>query len=422
MGDHGYAAFAPEDREDAKRRRPAVSLEGYAAERGLEYRGRGMLAGFRGGLPRWEEEQHNLMRGVLPGGRFGVLLHELLKSHTESSEMPGTFYGVRTSSTVGFWRSLKPDRHDIPVIGDFLNPRTTEQTSAFQGQGAWSPVTTVALPVPETVARIGRLVFTVKERTPFINSAQNLDLEPFGVQGWRAAPGDLVSQDDLPALLAGPVGFALGALGGASFAQVVVDRGMVTVKRNGYLIAPEGLDEFATSACVLADGLAAWCLGGHRQPPFVQPLAPCPWQVGNPQVVYQGLPKAWEDDFRDFAAQRGLTLEDARDWHRQFPSVPLPGEVLAVMRATSGLRILFPVDVAVHELRAVRGAIAFGVAEGTPDTPPGGIASAESQTTTAVRDGVGIVWTHRHFGYTREADTLVDDALAAARAAGIHPA
>ena len=39
-----------------------------------------------------------------------------------------------------------------------------------------------------------------------------------------------------------------------------------------------------------------------------------------------------------------------------------------------------------------------------------------------MRDGVGIVWTHRHFGYTREAETLVDDALAAARAAGIEPA
>ncbi|HEX5909083.1 MAG TPA: hypothetical protein VFY44_01240, partial [Thermoleophilaceae bacterium] len=174
--------------------------------------------------------------------------------------------------------------------------------------------------------------------------------------------------------------------------------------------------------CVLADGLAAWSLEGPRPVPFAQPLAPCPWQVGNPQVVYQGLPKAWEDDFRDFAAQRGLTLEDPHDWHRRFPSLPLPGEVLAVMRAPSGLRILFPVDVAVHQLRAVRGAIAFEVPEGTPDTAPGGISSAESRTTTAVRAGVAVVWTHRFFGYTREAETLVDDALAAARAAGIEPA
>ena len=39
--------------------------------------GSGMLAGFRGALPALEEEQDNLMRGVLPGGRWGVLLHEV---------------------------------------------------------------------------------------------------------------------------------------------------------------------------------------------------------------------------------------------------------------------------------------------------------------------------------------------------------
>ena len=421
MGDHGYAAFTPEDREDAKRRRPAATLEGYAAERGLEYRGRGMLAGFRGALPMWEEEQHNLMRGVLPGGRFGVLLHELLKTHSDASEMPGTFYGVRTSSTVGFWRSIRPDRTDIPILGNFLDGRTEEQTSAFQGQGAWSPVTTAATPVPETVSRIGRMVFTVKDRTPFINSAQNLDLEPFGVRGWRAAPGELVTQDDLPRLLAGPVGHALGALGSASFAQVLVERGMVVVKRNGYLMDPQSLDEFATTTCVLADGLAAACLDGRRPPPFDRPLAPCPWEVGEPNTVYAGLPKAWEDDFRGFAQGRGWTLEDPRDWHEQFPSAPVPGEVLAAMRTPSGLRVLFPVDVPVHRLRAVRGAIAFPVADGTADTPPGGIASVATQTTTAVRDGIGVVWTHRHFGYTREAETLVHDALAAAREAGVQP-
>ena len=42
MGEHGYASFTREDREDAKRRRPEGTLEGYAAERGLEYRGRGL--------------------------------------------------------------------------------------------------------------------------------------------------------------------------------------------------------------------------------------------------------------------------------------------------------------------------------------------------------------------------------------------
>ena len=143
----------------------------------------------------------------------------------------------------------------------------------------------------------------------------------------------------------------------------------------------------------------------------------------DPQAVYAGLPKAWEDDFRGFAEQRGLALEDPRDWHEQFPSVPLPGQALAAMRAPSGLRVLFATDVEVHDLRAVRGAIAFAVPEGTPDTPPGGIASAGSQTTTAVRDGVGIVTGPTGHSASRERPTtLVDDALAAARAAGVEPA
>ena len=423
MGEHGYAAFAPEDREDAKRRHPAVTLEAYAAERGLEFRGQGMLAGFRGALPAFDEEQDNLMRGVLPGGRWGVLLHRRYQTHDEHGSMPGSFHGVRTSSDVGFWRSITPDRTDIPILGNFLDPKDSDEPAkAYAGQGAWAPVTTAATPVPETVSRIGRMVLTVKERTPFINSAQNLDLEPYGVRGWRAAPGQTVGPEQLPRLLDGAVGHALGALAGAAFAQVRIDRGMVTVTRNGYLTDPGALDEFATTGCVLADGLAQVCLDGRRPPPFDRPLAPCPWQVRDPQAVYAGLPKAWEDDFRGFAEQRGLTLEDPRDWHEQFPSVPLPGQALAAMRAPSGLRVLFAADVEVHQLRAVRGAIAFAVPEGTPDTPPGGIASAGSQTTTAVRDGVGIVWTHRHFGFTREAETLVDDALAAARAAGVQPA
>ena len=142
--------------------------------------------------------------------------------------------------------------------------------------------------------------------------------------------------------------------------------------------------------------------------------------MGDPHTVYAGLPKAWEDDFRGFAEQRGLTLEDPGDWHEQFPSVPLPGQVLAVMRAASGMRVLFATDVPVHGPRAVRGAIAFATA--AADTAPGGISSSETKTTTAVRDGIGVVWTHRLFGYTSEADTLVDDALAAAAAVGVSPA
>ena len=130
------------------------------------------------------------MRGVLPGGRYGVLLHELLEDprrRRRPCRAPSTACARPARS--GFWRSIKPDRTDIPILGNFLDGKTQEQTSAFEGQGAWSPVTTAASAGARDRVADRPMVLTVKERTPFINSAQNLDLEPYGVQGWRAAPG-----------------------------------------------------------------------------------------------------------------------------------------------------------------------------------------------------------------------------------------
>src|SRR5689334_10520769 len=116
---HGRAAFCKADIDDAKRRRPAVELQAYAAARGLEFRGRGMLAGFRGALPAHPEYMYNLMRGVLPGGRFGVVVHELLQTHCANDQsMDGSFYAVVVKAPGATWRSvLKPDKSWLPYVG-----------------------------------------------------------------------------------------------------------------------------------------------------------------------------------------------------------------------------------------------------------------------------------------------------------------
>lgn len=422
MGDHGTAAFAKEDREDAARRRPSGSLQDYAVQRGLEFRDRASLAGFRRALPAFPEEQFNLMRGVLPRGRFGILLHELLQTHGPGTALPGTFYAVRESSDEGFLRSLIPDRTNIPIIGNFLDPAPSKDPpKAFAGQGAWSPVTTAATPVPETVSRLPIVALTVASRAPLIDSAANRDLGPLGVPGWRAQSSAGIEAERLAPLLTPAVAAALAPLTGLPYARAVIDHGMLVVKRNGFVMDPATLDAFAETTCALGDALAAACLGDRRPVPLAQHLAPCPWS-DDARVVQHGLPKAWENDFRAFATQRGLALEDPADWHERHPTVPLPGRVLAVMRAPDGLRLLFTTDVPVEGPRAVRGAIAFPVAPGTPPTPPGGIANADAGTTTAVAGDVAVVWTHRWFGYAREADTLREDALSAARAAGFTPA
>src|SRR5690349_13830615 len=94
-------AFSRDDVEDAKRGRPASDLTAYAAARGLEHLGSRTPAGFRVALPCDEERQFDVMRGVLPGGAYGVLAHEALGIPWtgDSSDWNGTFYGVRVTAT-----------------------------------------------------------------------------------------------------------------------------------------------------------------------------------------------------------------------------------------------------------------------------------------------------------------------------------
>src|SRR5919112_5347802 len=73
-----HAAFAWADGDDAKRGRPSWDAQGYAAERGLQFRGSGAFVGFRGVMPLTDDRIFNAVRGQLPGGQFGIIFHELL--------------------------------------------------------------------------------------------------------------------------------------------------------------------------------------------------------------------------------------------------------------------------------------------------------------------------------------------------------
>ena len=46
-----------------------------------------------------------------------------MKTHEEHGSMPGTFYGVRTSSTAASGARSTPDRTDIPILGNFLDAK-----------------------------------------------------------------------------------------------------------------------------------------------------------------------------------------------------------------------------------------------------------------------------------------------------------
>jgi hypothetical protein len=93
-------AFSPDDVEDAKRGHPAFDPRDYAARRDLEFLDHGTPAGFRAALPCEEELQSNVLRGVLPGGEYGVMAHEGLEIgySGDSFDWGGTFYSVRVTA------------------------------------------------------------------------------------------------------------------------------------------------------------------------------------------------------------------------------------------------------------------------------------------------------------------------------------
>ncbi len=411
---HGHASFAPEDVEDAKRGAPAVSLDGYAAARGLEMKQRGSLAGFRMALPNHPEETFNLMRGVLPGGRFGVMFHQLLQTHfgpEDSRDMSGSFHRVRTSNPPGsLRRALVPDRTWIPYIGSWLNAPTEQAPDqAFMVPGAWSPTTALATPVPETNALLARLVFVRRSRTQIMHSGGSVNIG----DGWRVYPGGRVDEDAFQRVITGPFVALLDRIA-LTYAEVRLDHGMLLLRRHGFVTDEAQLDDLAHLLAAMADALVAAADTGLRHD-FSQPLFACPWETDDTLVTEPYVAGAWSADFRAYAARHGLTMEDPEAWHQGLGHLPVPGRVVAVLRHPHGGRALFTTDVPINKTRAVRGAVA--VQTDAPDTFAGGI--RDEATTTAVKDGVAVVFTHRLFGFAHEADDLIDVAMQAARRAGV---
>jgi len=239
---------------------------------------------------------------------------------------------------------------------------------------------------------------------------------------WRAYFDERTDQGLLDRLFAGPAAEVLEALA-LPYAELRVDYGMLTVRRNGYLLDPDALDELARATCLFADTLRDVCLTGDPWSSFDDPLPPCPWADEDRGIDELGIAGAWSKDFRDFAARHDLVLEDPAAWHELFPTQPVPGRVVAAMRGQlddTGLtgRLLFTTDLLIPTTRAVRGAIAVPAARSADETPPGGIRPDGAGMTCNVRDGIATVWTHRHYGYCSEAEGLAAGAVAAGRAAG----
>lgn len=379
-------AFSREDVEDAKRGRPAGELSGYAAARGLEFLEGRTPAGFRIALPCDEERQFSVMRGVLPGGAYGVLAHEALGIEWtgDSSDWNGTFYGVRVTATR---RTRKRDALAfVPAVGNFF---MNDPVRAL----VLAPCSVAAVRLPQLAGT--RLRIDTRGTAPPYVSANKVKLGG----SWRIFG---VPEPD-PALAAGPVADLLAAHGEDGLFQVIVESGTLLVRRNGYL-DEAGLDELARAAGVVAAHFREVGCARAEPLPFTAEL-PAPPRTLEPW---------WDEWAAETAGRLGLALEDPAAYHRAFPALPVPGEARVVMRGDvpgvgSGRLVVH------REGDSARPAVLLAAPPGTEPTPPGGVPHRDHGLRVETCDGLLAAWSVTSYWGTSRAGDL--DAFCRAAAA-----
>jgi hypothetical protein len=394
----GAAAFSREDVSDAHRRHPDSGLGEYAAARGLEALGSKSAAGYFAAMPGQDDLQFNLLRGVLPGGEHGIVFHELLAWGVigDRPEGNGTFWGVSYQPEKIF---RKPDKYtlleSVPILGDLVQ-RPADPEGPEDAFGI--PVTTAATLVPEATAAGD---WSIDNQPKPLVAPGRTKLKDHGLPGW-----DLMGDDELPAgfeerLLAGPeLRSVLERERERPFFQVQVRRGTLVVRCNGWLRDDAPLDGLADEISAVAPEVRAAGLEVADPRPFGDPLPAADWPPEGVSASGRFPPDPWLAPLHAFAREHGLVIEDRRRYHAAFPTLPVPGRVIAVMRgrlpgtdlvgrlAWHGER-----DEAAHNVG--RNAVLLPAAQSAEETPPGGVKTAGGDLRLAVRDGVFAAWTRR---------------------------
>ena len=307
----GYAAYAPEDVGDAERGAPATSLEGWAASRGLEYRGSELEGAFATVLPAWVDYVFNVCRGPVAGGRFGQLAHELeeIETNEKGLRADGAFFGVRTSSRKGL----------LHLIGIEKAP----PNEPFATSAAWVPTTKVILRLPEA-ALLPRLSIRPADRMGLVG---NPDLGDGGLPGFGLTGSRWVSDELRLAVAAAARPLAEV---GAPFVGLVLDHGLLAVRRNGFVADTVALDALAGATGRIAETFVE----------VARPLtAPQPFTVALPPPDRSTWPPGfWQPMDHEVAAtervagELGLITEDPVALHRTQPRCPVPGLAFGVAR------------------------------------------------------------------------------------------
>lgn len=434
-----YAAFKPADVEDARRRRPATDLRAYAQSRGLEFLESRNPMGYWGVVPADERLQFNVVRGVLPGGRHGILFHHLhdvpvYYDHDlrEWRAALGAKVYELTIQSAHRVRDVKDALHLVPVVGMFVDSDMGEERPMAAGM----PMTVAATHVPQlaTVPPF-QVVNDDKERwferLDFLHNG--FKLERFGFPGmWADAPGAPDPDEALvERLMATSFAGVLRSLGERAYLRVRIDHGQVAVGIDGFVDQDGVLDVLGEAVAAAADGIAEAARPMHEPRPFAEPLPDANWperqtheQVLRHPSVFP--PEPYVPGMLEGAKKRGWIPEDSTAYHLAFPDLPVPGTAFAVMRftppgTTAIGRVAWHAERPMSRYNIGRNAVLLP-APGAAPTPPGGVRRADLNLHYAIAGGILCAWRARdqdpvHTMVGMEA--VVNDTLELARAEGL---
>ncbi len=404
---HSHAAYATADVGDAARGEPAVSLAPWAARRGLEHLGSSLPGAFTPVMPTRQAYVFNLSRGPFGSGRFGYLAHELDEIGLDDKgdpRVPGGYFALSIRTKLGGIRGiLRSSAH--------LQDRRPDEP--FAARAFWVPTTTAAVRVPEA-ALLPIVVIRSAERFPV---AGNPKLDEHGLPGFRMRGSQWID-DARRGALAGAARPLAGL--GASYAALRLDRGVVSVTQNGFLVDDARLDLLASTVVQIADALCAVAAPLVAPQPFAVPL-PAPdratWPPG-----YDPLERHEVDVLARVAAELGMAPEDPVALHRSHPRCPVPG------RASGGVRGILPGTGAEGRVGffvqggptagSYRSAVMVPARPGAA-TPLGGTLDATSDLYVEVADDVAHAWPRARSHGALGAEATVAAAVPAFRRLGL---
>ena len=370
-----HAALDRADIEDAQRGHPAVSLQQFAAANGLGYTNNELHPAFLSNLPKWPDYVFNVCHGTFPGGRLGLLQHELLELETDDGGIRGggTFHSVRVVT-----------RHSAKAV---FGLGTDEPAQApFTGNSAWLPITSIHLRTPE----LNQLpTFAIRDLGGGALFGGGT-LDQYGLPGFRLDRGP----KDNPA--------AMSAIGAAcapalstrrdAYVRLQVRYGVLSLTVNGYRADEPDLHHLAATAAHLADSLVALT---RRAPDGA-------FAVGGPAAASMATadwyPKPHPNYVPAYAAaagKLGLVHEHQSHVASIAPRCPIPGAASGVLfgtlpgTTTVGRMVWF--ELGGRFSGSVRAGVMVPAAAGA-STPLGGVFHAPTGMQVEVVDGIAHCW------------------------------